>query len=822
MVYNMKKIIIYLILLCPFHTHLFAQEEPYNVLFIAVDDLNHYLGYLGGHPQVISPNFDRLASESVIFTNAHCPAPKCAPSRAAILTGVYPHENYVPVPYHFRDIPSMQDKTSLPQYFMQHGYKTISIGKIFHGWNGPKSDKDYSWNLHSGLKGDLTGYINTGPVAAPDSSEVLLDSCMNTNLYTIPQIGPLQISTSEYFETKTAEWTSKRLMQDYNKPVFIAHGFIRPHVPWYAPQEWFDLYQDSIILPIENQLNDFDDVPLSGQLLARPTEYLGFEECDVMDNQILAYLASISYVDHCLGIILDSLDASPLKDNTIVVLWSDHGQHVGEKLHVGKNTLWEESTSVPLLIKIPGLTQEGQIENAPVNLMDLFPTLIESCGLSDSIDVGGRSLLPLLEDERNDYNYPSLTTVDTFSHAIRTKQFRYIRYRDSTEELYNHNTDYLEWDNLVDDPVYDSTRFNLSAQMDDILLGGNGLMNEIPRINWLQPANHAIYSLESINSSASIPIELNAYDLDGFVDVVEIWIDDNLYETLSLAPYKSTWTPTTSGDYILKAVVKDNEGKEIWSRANHVHISDCSYSKIKHNTFDVGWGIWNGGGDDSRRDIKDAAYAYSGNYCIRLRNQSSSSFITSNSLNLYNYDEVSISFTYITKSMDDSTEDFFLEMSTDGGESFKIIEEWNLGDEFENGIREFDRVYIPGPFKDDVMFRFRCDASGYYDLVYLDNIYIKGCNNTSSRLNVENGIIKEFSAKIYPNPVKDELNLEYVSTDDIIIKMFDINGNLLLERKHVANEDINRIPLDVSHLNHGFYFLIVENGEERKTLKFVK
>lgn len=562
-----------LFLLIPFNICWAQEKTPYNVLFIAIDDLNDYVGFLAGHPQVISPNFDRLAAESAIFTNAQCPSPKCAPSRAGLMTGVYPHEEYVPVPLHYRDVPAMEDKVSLAQHFRSNGYKTFSIGKVFHGWGGAKADNPYSWDVHQQLTGNLTGYSNAGPFALSlDNSQLYDDPCLVDNNFEIPPLGPLNIATEDYVETHTAKWVAQQIKTSHEQPFFIGCGFFKPHIPNYAPKEWFDLYQDSIIQNPETLLSDFEDIPPYALRYAFTSQYERYDLCEVTDDIVRAYLANISYVDHCLGIILDALEQSSQKDNTIIVLWSDHGHHQGEKLHFSKNTLWEESARVPLLIKVPRHSQENHRIDSPVNLMDLFPTLLELCQLPD-IDVGGRSLVPLMDDIRNEWDYPSITTLDTFNHSIRTRQWRFTRYKDNSLELYNHENDENEWNNLANQSEYLSTTNQLALQMDDILEKGNGLLNEIPRVKWISPSLGNAFHDELRSNFLEIPLEVNAYDIDGNVERVEFWIDDEKISTVSDPPYQDSWFPTESGNHILKSLVVDNEGREIWSRANPIQIN---------------------------------------------------------------------------------------------------------------------------------------------------------------------------------------------------------------------------------------------------------
>jgi len=581
------------------------QNSDYNVLFIAIDDLNDYVGFLEGHPQAITPNFDRLAAESAIFTNAQCPAPKCAPSRAALMTGVYPHEEYVPVPLHFRDVPALEDKISLAQHFKENGYFTMSIGKIFHGWNASKADNPYSWNVHQQLSGNLTGYLNSGNFSlAINNSMVYDDPCMSANNYDVPALGPLDIATEDYVETHTARWVAEQIDESYDQPFFIGCGFFKPHIPNYAPKEWFDLYEDSIIEPLSPLLSDFDDIPDYAQNFAFTTQYDRYAACEITDEIVLAYLANISYVDHCLGIVLDALDRSKHKDNTIVVLWSDHGHHQGEKLHFSKNTLWEESARVPFLIKIPRYTKEAQRISSPVNLMDIYPTLIDFCDLPE-IEIAGRSLLPLMDDGRNTWDYPSITTLDTFNHSIRTEQFRFTQYKDNSIELYDHENDGNEEINLANHPDYQNEQNVLSEQLDDILSGGNGLLNEIPRVKWIVPSKGNAIHTSSNPIFLNIPLEVDAYDIDGEIERVEFWINDEKVATLNEQPYQFIWSPPDSGFYLLKSVVIDNDGRETWSSDNSTYINFTNGP-----IYDIGVASFSYFPNPTRRDLNVYFYEH--------------------------------------------------------------------------------------------------------------------------------------------------------------------------------------------------------------------
>ncbi|MEM9281774.1 MAG: sulfatase, partial [Verrucomicrobiota bacterium] len=320
-----------------------APSQP-NVLFIAIDDLNDWIGCLGEHPQVQTPNIDRLAARGTLFTNAHCQAPICGPSRASLLTGLYPWTNGV----YQQPGKSLNDDTEtfrghlLPQYFEQHGYKTLGAGKITHGINhaqvfmefgprgsfGPKPENGFRFHYH--LPDVPYSETQTDWGAFPDQD-------------------------SEMPDHEIATWAVEQLGEKHEDPFFLAAGFFRPHVPFYVPQKWFEAYPlDTLVLP-EVRIGDLDDVPEISRAIHELPKYPKLAWLQENDNEQLklavqAYLACISFVDHQVGRVLDALDASPYADNTTILLFSDHGYHLGEKDRISKQTLWEESTRVPLIV----------------------------------------------------------------------------------------------------------------------------------------------------------------------------------------------------------------------------------------------------------------------------------------------------------------------------------------------------------------------------------------------------------------------------------------------------------------------------------------
>ncbi len=427
-----------------------SATDRHNVLFIAIDDLNDWIGCLGGHPDVRTPNFDRLAGRGMLFTNAHCAAPLCNPSRAAIMTGVRPstsgvYDNRQP----FRQSSVTRDAVTLPQHFMAHGYRAGGGGKIYHGgFPDPPSWHEYFPSQNR----------NKPPDPMPPNRP--LNGIPNTAHF---DWGPVKVKDGEMGDMQVADWAAGELARKQDKPFFLACGIFRPHLPWYVPEKYFDLYPlDAITLPNVKQ-DDLDDVPPMGRKFAKPDgDHKKVIEHNQWRKAVQGYLASISFADAALGKVLDAFDASPHRDNTTIMLWSDHGWHLGEKLHWRKFALWEEATRNVFMIVSPGLTKPGTRCRRPVDMMDIYPTLIDICGLSPRNGLEGVSLVPWLKRPEAPKERPALTTYLRGNHSVRTERWRYIRYSDGTEELYDHDNDEMEWTNLAGRPEHKELKQNLA------------------------------------------------------------------------------------------------------------------------------------------------------------------------------------------------------------------------------------------------------------------------------------------------------------------------------------------------------------------------
>jgi arylsulfatase A-like enzyme len=416
----------------------FAKGKPdkQNVLFIAIDDLNDWTGCLGGHPDVKTPNIDRLAKRGVLFTSAHCAAPACNPSRAALMTGIRPSTSGV---YHnpnpWRRSKVLENAVTIPQHFMAHGYTAMGSGKIYHGsFPDPASWDEYWPSKTQQSPGDPM------PKGRP------LNGIPNTAHF---DWGPVDADKTEMGDWKVTDYVISQLQKKRDKPFFLACGIFRPHLPWFVPQKYFDLYPlDKITLPTINE-DDLDDIPPIGKKIAGGRDHANVIEHNQWKKAVQGYLAAISFADECVGRVLDAFDKSDYADNTIIVFWSDHGWHLGEKLHWRKFALWEEATHNQLMFVVGGVTKPGSRCDRPVSLLDIYPTLIDVCGLSRKTELEGVSLTPLLENPNRLWDRPALTTYGKSNHSVRSQRWRYIRYSDGTEELYDHDTDELEWTNLA-------------------------------------------------------------------------------------------------------------------------------------------------------------------------------------------------------------------------------------------------------------------------------------------------------------------------------------------------------------------------------------
>ncbi|MEQ1853024.1 MAG: sulfatase [Chthoniobacteraceae bacterium] len=434
-----------------------AAEKP-NVLMIAIDDLNHWVGHLGRNPQTKTPNIDRLAKMGVTFTKAYCTAPSCNPSRASLMSGLRPNSTGCynnGQPWH----PAISDDKLLNTHFAASGYRVYGAGKIYHGserggtWTDYHAGKGSHPALHPDAKNDGVGGIKFAPLAGKDED--------------MP-------------DHSVVSYCIEKMNEKNDKPFFIACGLVKPHMPFSVPKKWFDMFPlETIQLP-PHRADDLDDVPPAGVKMAKPEgDHAAIVKSGRWKEAVQAYLATIAFCDAQIGRLLDAWEKSPQRDNTIICLWSDHGWSLGEKSHWRKFALWEEPTRTVFIWKAPGVTPVGGVCDRPVDYASIFPTLCSLAGIAKPAHLEGHDISPLLKDPKAAWDHPAITTWGRMNHAIRTEDWRYIRYADGGEELYHDAKDPLEYTNLAGHTEHQAKKAELAkwlpkSDAKDLPGGGRG------------------------------------------------------------------------------------------------------------------------------------------------------------------------------------------------------------------------------------------------------------------------------------------------------------------------------------------------------------
>ena len=444
------------------------QTQP-NIVFISIDDLNDWVGFLG-YEQVKTPHMDRLAARGFSFSNAHCPAPVCGPSRTAILSGMRPvtsgiYDNNIKFS---RDLPQV---VSLPEHFKKNGYQVYGIGKLFHGStaNVPTT----AFDAYGGKLGSAAPFTSSDLQISkqnPYHEISKLGKTFKLPLNGMPadrywsrantfDWGPVDLPDSLFSDRQSVDWSIDKLHKIKDQPFLLTLGFERPHQPLFNPKRFHDMYPLTEVELPKTPADDLRDLPQRAKQLALYPKTSGKHETVVKyeqwENAVASYLASVSFVDELVGDLVKALETLKLNNNTWIVLWSDHGWHLGEKSHWGKATGWYRSTRVPFLIIPPaGSTDYNkaiEIKNM-VNLLDLAPTLADIAGIPKKISWEGRSLMPLLREEASDWEEVSLTTFSIGSHTISTPDWQLISYFDGSFELYDLVNDPNQFKNIADLP----------------------------------------------------------------------------------------------------------------------------------------------------------------------------------------------------------------------------------------------------------------------------------------------------------------------------------------------------------------------------------
>ena len=494
-----------------------AAERP-NVILIICDDLNDYVEGYDGYPNSITPSIARLARSGVRFTQAHCNIPICGPSRASLFTGIYPHHSGCYGFTKWNTYEVLQNSRTMMDHFRANGYQTLGTGKLMHHlvrqeWKQYGNPADYGpFAFANGEKlahPDVPSpFREIGPVDGSFGPFVSLAGRQTAagHPYGWQSGGwgnrarSLRVDSQEDRDLtpdeRNGDWaveTIRKLAQQKKKqPFFMGVGFIRPHTPLIVPQRFFDMFPlEKIQLPVirpgdieDTHARSIRSLPNGSEPTSPRTEDMGTRlfrnlvasyptRDEALRRFIQAYLASVASVDEQIGRILDAVDQSQLKDNTIIVLTSDHGWGMGEKDYLYKNSLWQESTQIPLIVRAPGVAKPGTACSQPVSLIDVYPTLIDLCGITNDTmknDKGhpldGHTMQPLLTDpQASKWSGPEAALTALYkwrmkhdpsreSYSLRSRDWRYIRYENGKEELYQTDKDPYEWHNLADQPEY--------------------------------------------------------------------------------------------------------------------------------------------------------------------------------------------------------------------------------------------------------------------------------------------------------------------------------------------------------------------------------
>ena len=431
-----------------------------NVVFIIADDLRDYVGWMGGHSQSLTPNMDRLAKMGMRFTSAHCNYALCNPSRTSLLTGMLPSSSGVfGNEQDWRRSVQIAGKPTLPEHFKAQGYMTAAAGKIFHANHGGPEGRLAGW--HGGRRGfELdSAWDQRFPQLGVQIPDLPVHTGQNFNGLNIWHWdwGGISVAEEKTDDGQIAAFAADFLAKEQKQPFFLALGLYRPHSPWYVPQQYFDaLPLDSIKLP-DVRADDLEDVPEIAKTHLKEGYHQLIVEKNLWKEAVRAYLANVAFCDAMLGRILAAIETGPSAKNTIIVFTSDHGWYLGEKQMWHKGKLWEPTTRVPLSIYAPGVTQPDSLSSQPVALIDLYPTLCDLTKLPLPEHLDGSSLKPLLLDPTTKRDRPAITCMGggkNAGYAARDERWRYIRYADGSEELYDHETDPHEWTNLAAKPEH--------------------------------------------------------------------------------------------------------------------------------------------------------------------------------------------------------------------------------------------------------------------------------------------------------------------------------------------------------------------------------
>lgn len=442
-------------------TSVCSEIKP-DVLFVVIDDMNDWISLLDPKSPIKTPNLERLAKRGTLFTRAYCISAACNPSRVATMTGLRPSSSgvYANGTDWRRALPN---RKTISQRFRDAGYSVKGAGKIYHH-KGRKFHDDASFDEFQ-----LMAPQNMPPKKLNQSPKY---GSRNTDW------GVWPMDEKDTIDYRTVDYCRKALLHPpADKPLYLACGIFKPHSPFFAPPKYHE-GTDAVPLPPRKE-DDWDDLPTGARKLMGPKKWfwtgmMGVEKefPGSYHAFVRSYAACCRFADAQLGRVLDALDESPRRDRTIIVLWSDHGSHIGEKDHIEKFALWEKSNHVPFIVVAPGVGKPGSVCEAPVDLSVIYPTLLELAALKADPKCDGLSVVPLLKDPKAKWSRPALSTYGRGNHGVRNERWRYIRYQDGTEELYDHHNDPHEWTNLAGDPKLKSVKEKLGKWIPKEKVGG--------------------------------------------------------------------------------------------------------------------------------------------------------------------------------------------------------------------------------------------------------------------------------------------------------------------------------------------------------------
>ena len=503
-----------------------AGKGKPNVLFILVDDLNDWVGWLGGHPQARTPHMDRLAALGMRFTNTHTAYALCNPSRTALLTGMAPWKSGVyGNEQDWRRSVQVQGKPTLPEAFKAAGYTTAAGGKVFHANHGGPESRLTGW--HGGRRGFEQDVAWDQRFPEPGVQIMTLPAPTGRNFNGLDiwhwDWGGIDVPEEQTDDAQTVAWAADFLKARQKKPFFLTVGIYRPHSPWYVPKAYFeDRPLAEVALPQVKE-DDLADVPEIAKTHAKAgghhQEIIGK---NLWHDAVRAYLANITFADAQVGKLITALEQSPHAQDTIVCLTSDHGWYLGEKQMWHKGKLWERATHVPLTILAPGVTMPDTASDQPVSLLDLYPTLLDLAKIKPPEHLDGETLMPLLKEPTLSRTKPAITTMGgeaKASYSARSQHWRYIRYHDGSEELYDHRSDPNEWTNLAQDPQHATTKAELAAALPTSWQAAARPATEVPRFEGLDRCiSYALQPGDHLDADAAPQIAGHGIDLEVDLD----------------------------------------------------------------------------------------------------------------------------------------------------------------------------------------------------------------------------------------------------------------------------------------------------------------